>query len=180
MKSVIGLFEQRSQAEAAANAIRKVGVIEDRIKILDNASPADDLVEPSPREVTMKWVRNFGLLGLGIFAIFGLFSAIFAMTVTDAPASVAIALFLVFLVVGLFCGVFLGWVKGRSDAGQEIQLFREAFEQGSVILSVQTEKYAKDAARIMEREHAEAVYVSKQANPMELMPAAEPTSATVH
>lgn len=180
MKSVIGLFEQRSQAEAAANAIRKVGVIEDRIKILDNTSPVDDLVEPSPRQTTMKWVRNFGLLGLGIFALFGFLSAILAMTVTGAPASVAIALFVVFLVVGLFCGVFLGWVKGRSDAGQELQLFREAFEQGSVILAIETEKYAKEAAKIMEREHAEAVYISKQANPMQLGPEVETAAAAAH
>lgn len=180
MKSVIGLFEQRSQAEAAASAIHKVGVIQDRIKVLDNTSPVADLVEPSPRQVTMKWVRNFSLLGLAIFAVFGLLSAIFAMNATAAPVSVAITVFVVFLIVGLFCGVFLGWVKGRSDADQELQLFREAFEQGSVILSVETEKYAKEAARIMEREHAEAVYTSKQANPMRLLPADEPTAAAAH
>lgn len=180
MKSVIGLFEQRGQAGAAAGAIRKVGVIEDKVKILDHTTPVEALVEPSPRQTTMRWVRNFGLLGLAIFALFGLLSAIFAMTTTGAPLSFAITIFFIFLAIGLFCGVFLGWVKGRSDADQEVQHFREAFEHGSVILSVETEKYAKEAARIMEREHAEAVFVSKQAKPMQMMPVAEPAATAAH
>lgn len=180
MKSVIGLFEQRGQAEAAANAIRKTGVIEDKIRILDSSTPVEALVEPSPRQTTMRWVRNFGLLGLAIFALFGLLSAIFAMVATGAPLSFAITIFFIFLVIGLFCGVFLGWVKGRSDADQEVQHFREAFEQGDVILSVETEKYAKEAARIMEREHAEAVFISKRSYPMQMMPVGEPAAAAAH
>ena len=72
----------------------------------------------------------------------------------------------VFVLIGFFSGIFMGWVKGRSDADNDIQEFREAIEHGSVAVVVQTDTRVKGIADEMKKRHAHAVYVTKHVNPM--------------
>jgi hypothetical protein len=47
-----------------------------QITLMDNATPATQLVEPGPRSITMKSVRSFTLLLTLTFGIFGLFAGV--------------------------------------------------------------------------------------------------------
>jgi hypothetical protein len=170
MKTVMGLFEQRSSAEAAAAAAQKAGVPEHKIRLMDNSTPAGQLVEPGPRAITMKAVRSFTLLLTLTFGIFGLFAGVGSILVFEAGGDIAVLTVLVFVLIGAFCGLFMGWVKGRSDADNDIQEFREAVQHGATLLVVQTEKYAKVVEDRMRTSQAHWVIVTKQVNRMQTYP----------
>lgn len=170
MQTVIGLFDNRANAQAAATAAAGAGIPPERIKLLDQASPEADLIEPTPRPITMKIIRSFTLLGVVVFAIFGLASAYFSIYVTNAQMPIAIAIFVVFVLIGLFCGLFMGWVKGRSDADQALQAYREAFEAGDVIVAVQTDQRAKQLVALMGSHQAHATYLCQRPNRMQRTP----------
>ena len=59
MKTIFGLFDQKEQAEAVAEFARRSNITDEHLKVLDNRSPAHDLVEPSPRPETWKGIRGF-------------------------------------------------------------------------------------------------------------------------
>lgn len=181
MKTTVGLFEQRAQAEDVAEFARRSGVPADNIEVIDRSAPPQQWIEPEPRFIAAKAIRSFAALGALVFGIFGLFTAVAAVRVTNAPTTVAILLFAVFSLIGLFCGLFMGWIKGRSDADNDIQHFRELFQQGAVIVSVQSDKYAKAVAAKMRQEKALLVSIDKQVRPMALLPlAGELVSAPAH
>jgi hypothetical protein len=174
MKTVIGLFEERASAEAVASFAHNSGIGDAKVKMLDSSSSPADLVEPGPRQMTVKGIRGFTILGVIIFALFGLGAAVttvrwLAPAIGASPAeaqAAAVAITVVFIVIGLFSGLFMGWVKGRSDADNTIQEFRDAINHGAVALVVQTDKHAKLIAEEMKKQHAHEVYVTKQVNPM--------------
>lgn len=167
MKTVMGLFEQRSSAEAAAAAARKAGVPEHKITLMNNATPADQLVEPGPRSITMKSVRGFTLMLTAIFGLFGLFAGVGSIYVFEASAGIAALTVLVFVLIGIFCGLFMGWVMGRSQADNDIQEFREKVQHGDTLLVVRTEKYGKAVEEKMRQGNAHWVIATKQVNPMQ-------------
>jgi uncharacterized membrane protein YqjE len=167
MKTVLGLFEQRTNAEAAAAAAQKAGVPEHRIKLMNSATPASELVEPGPRQITTKAIGGFTVMMVVIFALFGLAAAIGSIYVFDATTGIAIATFVVFLVIGAFCGLFMGWIMGRSDADNAIQEFREEVQRGDTLVVVETDKYAKVVEQKMRSSNAHWVAVTKQVNPMQ-------------
>lgn len=167
MKTVMGLFEQRSSAEAAAAAARKAGVPEHKITLMNNATPADQLVEPGPRSITMKSVRSFTVMLTAIFGIFGLFGGLGSIYVFEASAGIAVLTVLVFLLIGAFCGLFMGWVMGRSQADNDIQEFREKVQHGDTLLVVRTEKYGKVVEQKMRQGNAHWVIATKQVNRMQ-------------
>jgi hypothetical protein len=174
MKTVIGLFEERANAQAVASFAHNSGIGDTKVKMLDSASTPADLVEPGPRQMTVKGIRGFTILGVIIFALFGLGAAIttvrwLAPATGANPAeaqAAAVATAVVFILIGLFSGLFMGWVKGRSDADNAIQDFRDAIDRGAVALVVQSDKHAKLIAEEMKKQHAHEVYVTKQVNPM--------------
>ncbi|HSN76674.1 MAG TPA: hypothetical protein VL334_16505 [Anaerolineae bacterium] len=170
MKTVMGLFEQRNSAEAAAAAAQKAGVPQHQITLMNNATPASQLVEPGPRSITMKSVRGFTLMLTAIFVLFGLFAGIGSIYVFQASAGIAALTVLVFLLIGLFCGLFMGWVMGRSEADTAIQEFREAVEHGDTLLVVETEKYAKVVEAKMRAGNAHWVITTQQVNPIQTYP----------
>ncbi len=167
MKTVMGLFEQRNNAEAAAAAAQKAGVPQPKIRLMNNATPASELVEPGPRSITMKSVRGFTVMLAAIFALFGLFAGVGSIYVFDASGGIAALTVLVFLLIGLFCGLFMGWVMGRSEADNVIQEFRESVQHGDTLLVVQTDKYASVVESKMRASSAHWVIVTKQVNRMQ-------------
>jgi hypothetical protein len=167
MKTVMGLFEQRSHAEAAAAAANKAGVPEHKITLMNNATLADRLVEPGPRSITMRSVRGFTVMLVVIFGIFGLFAGVGSIYVFDATTGIAAMTVLVFVLIGVFCGLFMGWVMGRSEADNAIQEFREKVQHGDTLLVVQTEKYVKATEQKMRSNNAHWVIATKQVNPMQ-------------
>ncbi|MFZ2358483.1 MAG: hypothetical protein WA040_03995 [Anaerolineae bacterium] len=170
MKTVMGLFEQRISAEAAAAAAQKAGVPQHQITLMNNATPASQLVEPGPRSITVKSLRGFTVMLTAIFVLFGLFAGVGSIYVFQATAGIAALTVLVFLLIGLFCGLFMGWVMGRSEADSEIQEFREAVEHGDTLLVVATEKYAKVVEAKMRASNAHWVIVTKQVKRMQTYP----------
>lgn len=181
MKTVIGLFDSAANAQAAAAAAGRAGVDSDNIKLLDRTSPDAELVEPTGRPIALKVLRNFALLGVVVFAIFGLATAYFAVYTTGAPTTVAITFFVIFVLIGLFCGLLMGWIKGFSDADQTIQHFREAVEAGAVVLAVRADQRAKQVVKAMEEQHAHATYVCPRPNRMQRPSAAtQPALAGAH
>jgi hypothetical protein len=171
MKTVMGLFEQRNSAEAAAAAAQKAGVPQHQITLMNSATPASQLVEPGPRSITMKSVRGFTVMLTAIFGLFGLFAGVGSIFVFEASAGIAAMTVLVFLLIGLFCGLFMGWVMGRSEADSAIQEFREAVQHGDTLLVVQTEKYGQVVEAKMRAGNAHWVIATKQVNPMQTYPA---------
>jgi hypothetical protein len=167
MKTVMGLFEQRNSAEAAAAAAQKAGVPQHQITLMNNATPASQLVEPGPRSITMKSVRGFAVMLTAIFGIFGLFAGVGSIFVFQASGGIAILTVVVFLLIGLFCGLFMGWIMGRSDADSAIQEFREAVQYGDTLLVVRTEKYVQVVEAKMRAGNAHWVIATKQVNPLQ-------------
>lgn len=170
MKTVMGLFEQRSSAEAAAAAARKAGVPEHQITLMNNATPAAQLIEPGPRSITLKGIRGFTVMLTAIFGLFGLFAGIGSIYVFQASTGIAALTILVFLLIGAFCGLFMGWVMGRSDADNAIQEFREAVQHGDTLLVVETEKFARTVEEKMRKDNAHWVIVTKQVNRLQTPP----------
>lgn len=174
MTSVVGLFEQRTNAETLAGQLLATGMAADRLKLQDASTPAADLVENSPRDKTRSGALFFTLLGGLIFAIFGVAAALGVISASAAPTSIAIAIIVVFVLIGLFCGVFLGFVKALADAEQSLQVFRDGLQHGNAMLIVRAEKaQVKRIAEMMRQRHALAVQASSQLRPMSLPAAPE-------
>lgn len=168
MKTVIGVFDQRAQAEAMATAAAALGVPEYRIEVMDRSAKPDEWFEPEGRAVALRTLRSFTLLGVAIFGIFGAFTLYGAMVATAAPLDIALMLLAVFLFIGLLSGLFMGWVKGRADADDEVHRYREAFLAGKVLTVVETDVYAKAVAQKMHQQGATMVFVTKKRKPWRL------------
>ncbi|MCS6845930.1 MAG: hypothetical protein NZ528_16670 [Caldilineales bacterium] len=168
MKTVIGVFDQRAQAEAMASAAISLGVPEYRVEVMDRSAKPDEWFEPEGRAVALRTLRSFTLMGVALFGVFGLFTLYGAMVATGAPLNTALTLLWVFLVVGLLSGLFMGWVKGRADADDEVHRFREAFLSGKVLTVVETDVYAKAVAQRMRQQAARMVFVSRERKPWRL------------
>lgn len=166
MKMIFGLFDQREQADAVVEFARRSGVTGEQLKVLDGGSPAHDLVEPSPQPRVWKGIRRFVILGTVIFAIFGALAAVGSVTSTDAPATFAVQIFLLFLAIGFMCGLGLGFVKGKSDAEEEIQRFREDFQHGATMVVIEATKHVEGFVEEMRRQGGRMIHVSKHSRPM--------------
>ncbi|MCB0199463.1 MAG: hypothetical protein H6649_10240 [Caldilineae bacterium] len=180
MKTIFGLFDKREQAEAVAEFARRSSIDDQHLKVLDSGSPAHDLVEPSPRPRTWKGIRGFMILGTLIFGVFGAFAAVGSITSTGAPVSFAVQVLLLFLLIGFFSGVGLGFVKGRSDAEEEIQRFREAFGQGAVMVVIEADQHVDGFVEEMERQGGKMIKVSKHSRPMPDMSGLDLQVSAVH
>ncbi len=170
MKTILGLFDQHTNAAAAATAAHSAGVPEHKIRLIDSASPADQLVEPGPRDITMKVVRGSTLLMILIFGLFGLFAGVGSIYTFGATIGMAVVTLLVFVAIGIFCGLFLGWVMGRSDADNVVQEFREALQHGDTLLVVETEQHGKAVEATMRRHSAHWVGSTKHVNRLQTTP----------
>ena len=166
MKTVMGLFEHRSEAEAAAAAIHKAGVPEHRIKLADNTTPPGQLIEPGPRSITMQRLTGFTIFLTLIFAIFGIAAGIGSIFVFGASTNTAVLTVIIFLLIGAFCGLFMGWIMGRSDADNAIQEYREALSHGHVLVTAETDKHLKAAAAAMRSQGAHWMTTTAQINPL--------------
>lgn len=176
MKIVMGLFEQRSNAEAAATAANRAGVPEHKITLMNNATPAHELVEPGPRGITMQIIRGFTIMMVLLFGVFGLAAGIGSIYVFSATTGIAAMTLVVFLLIGAFCGLFMGWIMGRSEADNAIQEFREKVQRGDTLVVVRTEKYAKTVEQKMRSNNAHWVTVTQQVNAMQTTGAASDLS----
>lgn len=171
MKTTLALFEQRSQAEAAAAAVVLNGVAEHRVSLMDHTTPAAKLVEPGPRAITMKSLNSFTVMMVLIFALFGVAAAITSNFVYAADQSTMILTVVIFLLIGAFCGSFMGWVKGRSDADNAIQEFREAVQHGDTLLVVADDRQTAAVERTLRSHGAHWQTTSAQVNHMPPAPA---------
>lgn len=184
MKSIVGLFEQRASAEAAATQLRGAGVPAEKIALQDRSTAPDRLVEASPKATRRRITRFFTVLGGLIFALFGAAAAVWTVRVVGAAGSagnsaiVAITVFVVFVLIGLFCGVIIGAIKGAADADQELQHVRDGFQHGDTMLIVQADgAMAERAAAAMKAEKAVNVMTSSHTQPMKLPPNPEELAA---
>ncbi len=166
MKTIFGLFDKKEQAEAVAEFARRSNVDDQHLKMLDSGSPVHDRIEPTLRPRTVKGIRGATILGMVVFGIFGAFAAVGSVTSTDAPVSFAIQIFLLFLLIGFTFGVALGFVTGWSDAEAEVQHFREEFEQGAVMVVIETDQHVDGFVQEMERQGGRMIKVSKHSQPM--------------
>lgn len=184
MKSIVGLFEQRASAEAAATKLRGAGIPADKITIQDQSTSRDHLVEASPAATTRRITRFFAILGGLVFALFGAAAAVETVRVVGAAGgsgnstAVAITVFVVFVLIGLFCGVVIGAIKGAADADQELQHVRDGFQRGDTMVIVQADgDMARQAAAAMKSENAVTVMTSTHTQPMKLPPTLEELAA---
>lgn len=180
MKMIFGLFDQREQADAVVEFARRSGVTGEQLTVLDDRSPAHDLVEPSPQPRVWEGIRRFVLLGTLIFAAFGALAAVGSVTSTDAPASFAVQIFLLFLAIGFMSGLGLGFVKGKSDAEEEIQKFREAFEHGATMVVIEATQHVEGFVEEMHRQGGKMIHVSKHSRPMPDASGTELHASTAH
>ncbi|MER2599271.1 MAG: hypothetical protein ABTQ73_07120 [Caldilineales bacterium] len=170
MKTTLALFEQRSQAEAAAVTLVQNGVAEHRVTLMDRNTPAAKLVEPGPRAITMKAVNGFTVMMVLIFALFGVAAAIASQFIYAADQGTMTLTMVVFLLIGAFCGLFMGWVKGRSDADNAIQEFREAVQHGDTLLMVADDRQIAAVQRILRSHSAHWLTTTAQINRMPVAP----------
>lgn len=170
MKTILGLFDQHTNAVAAAAAAHSAGIPEHKIRLIDSASSSDQLVEPGPRDITMKVVRGSTLLMILIFGLFGLFAGVGSIYTFGATVEMALLTVLVFVAIGIFCGLFLGWVMGRSDADNAVQEFREAMQHGDTLVVIETDTHARAAQEAMRGHSAHWVGSSKHLNRLQVMP----------
>ena len=180
MKTIFGLFDQQEQAEAVTAFARNSSISDEHIKLLDGASPSENLVEPSPRSETKKGIRSFAILGTLIFAVFGAFAAVGSVTSTGAPIFFAVQIFVLFVLIGFLSGVGMGFVKGRSDGEQDIQNFRDVFERGAVMVVVETDRHVDGIVEEMRRQSGQQIHVSEQARPMHNEAAPELHTSPAH
>lgn len=166
MKTIFGLFDQQEQAEAVAEFARRSSVDEQHLKVLNSRSPAHDRVEPSLRPRTMQGIGEATIASLAVFGIFGAFAAVGAVLSTGAPVSFAVQIFLLFLLIGFTFGVGLGFVKGWSDAEAEVQHFREEFQQGALMVVIETDQHVDGFVEEMERQGGKMIRVCKHSRPM--------------
>ncbi|MEZ4771427.1 MAG: hypothetical protein R2844_23805 [Caldilineales bacterium] len=68
--------------------------------------------------------------------------------------------------IGFLSGLGLGFVKGRSDAEEEIQHFREEFEKGAVMVVIEADQHVDGFVEEMERQGGQMIKVSKHSRPM--------------
>ena len=171
MKTTLALFTQRSQAEEAAAALSRSGIAEHRINLLDHLTPAGKLIEPGPRAITMKSLNAFTVMMVLIFALFGAAAAIASNFIYAADQGTMALTVVIFLLIGAFCGLFMGWVKGRSDADNSIQEYREAIQHGDTLLTVSDDKRLVEAERTLRSHGAHWLTTTHQINRMPAAPA---------
>ncbi|MEA3336518.1 MAG: hypothetical protein U9R25_11450 [Chloroflexota bacterium] len=176
MKWVIGLFPDRASAENGIVRLRATGLPEEDFSLQDRTTPREDLVECTPRDKTRSTMVSFTMLSTFVFGVFGLMAGLGTMAATDASPAFAMGTLLVFLLIGGGNGLFMGAVKGRSDAEEDIQNLREGIVAGNPELIVTTDKPEK-VEGIMKSENATQVNVCSEIRPMELLPGVEQLSA---
>src|SRR5512135_2307458 len=155
--TVVGVFEDRRQADAAINELRKAGVREDQIGVASRHTEGEAATTTTGEQGT-KWETGAitgalagaglgGLVGLGIMA--GVIPVI-----GPVIAGGTLAVILANAAGGAAIGGLLGALTGAGIPEEEARYYQGEFEAGRTIVTVKADGRYDEAVTILHRHGA--------------------------
>ena len=156
--TVFGMFPSRREAEAAVHALERAGFARDSISVAMrhdeslhsvDADPAPETAEGAAAGAVSGGVvgGTVGLLaGLGVIAIPGLGPALAAGWLASTLLGAG---------VGAAAGGLIGGLVGMGVPEEDAKRFESTFQQGGVLVAVETGARASEAAEILRSNRAD-------------------------
>lgn len=165
MKTAIGLFERREDAERALARLQEGGLAREQASILDTPDAVRRRMDCSYKRNVIKDAAIGAALIGGIYAVFGLFAGLCDSAI-GVPSGWCIGATVVFIVIGAGLGAFGGAFIGRAEAEKETHLYLEGVRRGNLLMLIRTDDDgAAQALRMMRQEHALGVRICSRARP---------------
>jgi hypothetical protein len=153
--TVVGVFDDRQQADRAIDELRRAGFRDDQIGVAMRydseaaaMSDADDADETHAGTGVATGV--VAGLGLGALAGFGVLSGVIPV-IGPAIAGGTLGVILSNAAVGAAAGGLVGALVGAGIPEEEAHYYQGEFESGRTIVTVQAEGRADDAKAILRR-----------------------------
>jgi hypothetical protein len=154
--TVVGVFEDRQQADRAVDELRRAGFRDDQIGVamrydegvLEGESPADSTEGSHAGSGAV--TGALAGLGLGALAGLGVLSGVIPV-IGPAIAAGTLGIILTNAAAGAGIGGLVGALAGAGIPEDEAHYYQGEFESGRTIVTVQAEGRADDARAILRR-----------------------------
>ena len=143
--TVIGVLEDRTQAEQAVNDLRRAGFRDDQIGILTHDTERPTAVRPhlKPDATRTRWENGAGLgAAVGAVTGTGLGLAVAAGLMTGVGPVIAGGTLMALLAsagAGAAVGTVLGALMGLGVPEEDARFYEKEFESGRTIVTVQAD-----------------------------------------
>ena len=118
MKTVVALFERPQDAVEAVSMLQTAGFAPQSVNVLSSVGALWRYLGCTPARILAKDFAIGAALGIAIYALFGVMVAVSEVTLGFSQV-VAVEALLVFVLLGVFVGGFLGAAFGLGAAKQE-------------------------------------------------------------
>jgi len=163
MSSIIGIIGSDAKADPVVIRLRQAGIPEERIKIVTNPRMVNQLLGHNPSTVIKHYAALGAAIGLGIYAIFGIFAAMCQCNLMQFGQAYGVGALLGALLAGVFVGGGIGVLVGAGVAEENTHAYVRGVMSGNRLISIQVaEEDAERVKHILAEEHAQEVQVLQQ------------------
>lgn len=175
MKTVVGFFECREDAERAVRRLPLLGLDERAVCLLDTTPDVRRHLDCSQRRSVLRDAAIGALLSAPVAAIF---AALDSLRAIEFGVSVdwAVAAAVLFTAGGTACGGLMGALVGRAGVEEDTHLYLEGVRRGGLLVMAQVEDYlTQTAMNILRQQGGLGVRVCTRA----LAELAQPTAGMI-
>jgi hypothetical protein len=137
MRSIIGLILRESAVDTAVERLEEAGISEEQISILSNPKTINALLGCDPACVIKNYTVWGAVIGIGIYAIFGMAAAICQCNLMQYGQEYGIGAFLGAVLAGTFVGGIIGVLVGSGEAEKDTHLYVQGIRLGGKVISIQ-------------------------------------------
>jgi hypothetical protein len=137
MRSIIGLILRESAVDTAVERLEEAGISEEQISILSNPKTINALLGCDPACVIKNYTVWGAVIGIGIYAIFGMAAAICQCNLMQYGQEYGIGAFLGAVLAGTFVGGIIGFLVGSGEAEKDTHLYVQGIRLGGKVISIQ-------------------------------------------
>jgi hypothetical protein len=136
MYSIVGLISSDSAVAPAVKRLEEAGITEARISISANSKYINQLFGCDPACVIKNYTALGAVIGLGIYAVFGIAAAMCQCNLMEFGQAYGIMAFAGALLAGTFVGGGIGLLVGAGEAEKDTQVYLKGVRSGGKVISV--------------------------------------------
>jgi hypothetical protein len=146
MDSIVGLIGSESAVVPTVKRLEEAGITAARISITANPQQINQLFGCDPACVIKNYTARGAVIGLGIYAIFGMAAAMCQCNLMEFGQAYGIMAFVGAILAGTFVGGGIGLLVGAGEAEKDTQVYLKGVRLGGKVISVQV--MAEEAERV--------------------------------
>ena len=166
MKKAVGLAKSEHDAERAVAKLSETGFDAESITVLGDVGAFWQTLGCTPAEIVATDFGTGAALGLAVYALCGVLAAVAELTL-GFDNQIAIEVLIVFGLLGVMVGGFLGLIFGMGEMEDEGRTYVRSIQSGGKLVMVRTaDEHAQRALQSLQASDLQAVKLCTRHAPM--------------